>query len=263
MTDCRLSWSAAPTCPTSNARLSRRADDDLQQQLVPRVARHEAGRQHLDLLRQDVDVWNTWRTREPSIVPDLTCRLFQRCWSSVKARVARPSRSLPGLAFFLAPPTRTTAGITASRSRRGSRRMLWTEGCPSSAPRSSQAQRGWRLRRRHLPRSHPGAHSAAQSRWRLLAVLLQRLRRLRQCQVFLRARAVLGPERPWSVSRTNRNSAIVGGAQRRLRRIFVMPKTASPRSPYPGAPRSKATSASRLARSREIEATASVRPPRL
>ena len=60
VTDCRLSCPAAPTCPTSNAGLSRRADDDLQQQLVPRVARHEAGRQHLDLLRQDVDVWNTW-----------------------------------------------------------------------------------------------------------------------------------------------------------------------------------------------------------
>jgi hypothetical protein len=75
----------------------------------------------------------------------------------------------------------------------GQDRMLWTEGRPSSAPRSGQAQRGWRLRSRHLPRSHPGAHSAAQSRWRLLAVFLQRLRLLRECQVFLRARAVFGP----------------------------------------------------------------------
>ena len=31
-----------------------------------------ANQEHLDILRQGVDVWNAWRAKEPSIVPDLT-----------------------------------------------------------------------------------------------------------------------------------------------------------------------------------------------
>jgi uncharacterized protein YjbI with pentapeptide repeats len=31
-----------------------------------------ANPEHLDLLRQGVDVWNAWRSKEPSIRPDLT-----------------------------------------------------------------------------------------------------------------------------------------------------------------------------------------------
>ena len=41
----------------------------------------------------------------------------------------------------------------------GQERMLWTEGRPPSAPQSGEAQRGWRLRGGHLPRSHPGAQA--------------------------------------------------------------------------------------------------------
>jgi hypothetical protein len=73
----------------------------------------------------------------------------------------KSQQGLLGLPSFLPPRTDTTTGIPANRSGVGQDRMLWTEGRPSSALRSGQAQRGWRLCGRHLPRSHPGAHGSA------------------------------------------------------------------------------------------------------
>jgi hypothetical protein len=70
--DDKGSSGSSPTPSTASAPSAAQAKVTATSSYVCRSARQLANEEHLDLLRQGVEVWNAWRMKERSTKPDLS-----------------------------------------------------------------------------------------------------------------------------------------------------------------------------------------------